>query len=227
MFLIQLVGEMLVLMSRTLHLHHLLKQGWRLWWRLESSVWLCDTEIYSTGFQGGMDSFHLCHSIPPGLSHLFLWHSLKAWPQKRTLWTMGLFPYSAFSDLLNSCSSIVQLVHSPPSQAPRSQASWEFTLNICLTAQEPHIPVLHSTTSESDPGSFSGTLTCTCCGSPSHLRARGTFIDIHSKTSLACSERGGFKRKYFSLSPRFISELKRKSWIARSSFSKHLLLDVK
>lgn len=137
MFLIQLVGEMLVLMSRTLHLHHLLKQGLRLWWRLESSLWLCDTEIYSTGFQGGLDSFHLCHSIPPGLSHLLLWHSLKAWPQKRTLWTMGLFPYSAFSDPLNSCSSILQLLLSPPSQAPRSQASWEFTLNICLMHRSP------------------------------------------------------------------------------------------
>lgn len=73
----------------------------RVCWKLQSSVWLCDTEIYSVGFQG-IDYFHLCHSIPPGLSHLFLWHSLKAWSQKRTFWTMGLLPYSAFSDLLNS-----------------------------------------------------------------------------------------------------------------------------
>lgn len=64
-------------------------------------MWLCETEIYSIGFQG-IDYFHLCHSIPPGLSHLFLWHSFKAWSQKRTFWTMGLLPYSAFSDLLNS-----------------------------------------------------------------------------------------------------------------------------
>lgn len=217
---------MLVLMSRTLHLHHLLKQGLRLWWRLESSVWLCDTEIYSTGFQGGLDSFHLCHSIPPGLSHLFLWHSLKAWPQKRTLWTMGLFPYSAFSDPLNSCSSILQLLLSPPSQAPRSQASWEFTLNICLMHRSP---------------------TSLCCPPPfwkwpwlllwhtdlyllwlSFTSACHRDIYRHAfKDFSTYSERGGFRRKYFSLSPRFISELKRKSWIARSSFSKHLLLDVK
>lgn len=73
----------------------------RLCWKLQSSVWLCDTEIYSIGFQG-IDCFHLRHSIPPGLSHLLLWHSLKAWSQKRTFWTMGLLSYSAFSDLLNS-----------------------------------------------------------------------------------------------------------------------------
>lgn len=73
----------------------------RLCWKLQSSMWLCDTEIYSIGFQG-IDYFHLCHSIPPGLSHLFLWHSLKAWSQKRTFWTMSLLSYSAFADLLNS-----------------------------------------------------------------------------------------------------------------------------
>lgn len=73
----------------------------RLCWKLQSSVWLCDTEIYSIGFQG-IDCFHLCHSIPPGLSHLLLWHSLKAWSQKRTFRTMGLLSHSAFSDLLNS-----------------------------------------------------------------------------------------------------------------------------
>lgn len=73
----------------------------RLCWKLQSSVWLCDTEIYSICFQG-IDCFHLCHSIPPGLSHLLLWHSLKSWSQKRTLWTMDLLSYSALSDLLNS-----------------------------------------------------------------------------------------------------------------------------
>lgn len=73
----------------------------RLCWKLQSSLWLCDTEIYSISFQG-IDCFHLHHSIPPGLSHLLLWHSLKDWSQKRTFWTMGLLSHSAFSDLLNS-----------------------------------------------------------------------------------------------------------------------------
>lgn len=196
----------------------------RLCWKLQSSVWLCDTEIYSIGFQG-IDYFHLCHSIPPGLSHLFLWHSLKAWSQKRTFRTMGLLSYSAFSDLLNSLlhhSAITphptfpdtlfssnlgihpcHLLHSTGAPHPSTPPLLILTLGLFLAY--PHVSDM--------------TLL--------HISIPEGHLYMFIQRLLYLRERGGFKRKYFSLSPSFISELKKKNWIAWSSFSKHLLLDVK
>lgn len=205
----------------------------RLCWKLQSSVWLCDTEIYSIGFQG-IDCFHLCHSIPPGLSHLLLWHSLKARSQKRTFWTMGLLSYSAFSDLLNSLLHHSAITPHPTFPDPLFSSN----LGICPC----HLP--HSTGAPQSSLSshhfwyrlwllflgpfpclayshvFGATLLHTCIPEK-HL------IRVYLNTSLFYSERGRFKRKYFSLSPSFISGLKKKSWIVCGSFSKHVLLDTK
>lgn len=200
----------------------------RFCWKLQSSVWLCDTEIYSIGFQG-IDCFHLCHSIPPGLSHLLLWHSLKAWSQKRTFWTMGLLSYSAFSDLLNSLlhhSAITPHSTFPdplfssnlgicPCHLPHSTGAPHpsFPTPLLILTLGPFLCLAYSRI-------FGMTLLCTCIPEK-HL------MYVYSKTSLPYSERSRFKRKHFSPSTSFISGLKKKSWTVCGSFSKHLLLDRK
>lgn len=196
-------------------------------WKLQS-VWLCDTEIYSIGFQG-IDCFHLCHSIPPGLSHLLLWHSLKAWSQKRTFWTMGLLSYSAFSDLLNSLLHHSAITPHPTFPDPLFSSN----LGICPC----HVP--HSTGAPHpsvSPRHFwywiwvlsvLGVLAHIWYDSPSYLNAREAFNICLFKTSLLYSQKGRFQGKDFILSLSFISGLKNKSWIACGSFSKHLFLDTK
>ena len=197
----------------------------RFCWKLQSSAWLCDTEIYSIGFQG-IDCFHLRHRIPPGLSHLLLWHSLKAWSQKRTFWTMGplfslfwsiKFPVTPF------CNYSTRHLPRPPvlkqsGNLPlsfvslhRSPTSLCFPTPLLILTLGPFLCLVYSHT-------FGKTLLRTCVPEK-HL------IHVYSKTSLSYSERDRFKRNDFS--PSFISKLKKKSWIACGYFSKHLLLDSK
>lgn len=199
----------------------------RLCWKLQTSVWLCDTEIYSIGFQG-IDYFHLCHSIPPGLSHLFLWHSLEAWSQKRTFWTMGLLPYSAFSDLLNSpitpfCNYstphlprhpvLKQSGNLPLSFASlhRSPTSLCFTPPLLILTLGPFLAYWH----------VSGMTLLHICIPGEHLY---TFI----QRLIYLTQRKVGLRENISVSALILSRCwKRKAELHVVLFSKHLLLDVK